>query len=120
MERHLIQICRFIALVIAGFTFTGLLVAQTRKPGSGPGYGTVTVGTDVHHDLSPALHDIEPSTTPRHPIRVHLGDPLRPHLDTSLKDPSMTARPEVAGNTDLRSADVVPELVNGGTGVATT
>jgi Divergent InlB B-repeat domain len=120
MDRRLIQIRCFISLVMAGFTFTGLLVAQTRKPGSGPGYGTVTVGTDVHHDLSPALRNIEPSTTPRHPIRVHLGDPLRPHLDASLKDSSMTARPEVAGNTDLRPTDVVPELVNGSTGVATT
>ncbi len=120
MDRRLVQICRLIALVFAGFPFTGLLVAQTRKPGSDPGYGTVTVGTDVHHDLSPALRDIEPSTTPRHPIRIHLGDPPKLHLYASLKDSSMTARPEAAANTDLHSTDAVPDLVNGGTGVATT
>ena len=120
MDRRLVQNCRLIALVTAGFTFTGLLVAQTRRPGSGPGYRTVTVGTDVHHDLSPALRDIEPSNSPRHPIRIHLGDPPKLHLDASPKDSSITARPEVAGNTDLHFTDVVPELVNGGTGVATT
>ena len=121
MDRRLFLMCRFIALVIVGgFTLTGLLVAQTRKPGSGPGYGSVTVGTDVHHDLSPALRDIEPSNSPRHPIRIHLGDPPRLHLDASLNDSSMTSRPEVAGNTDLHSTNVVPELVNGGTGVGTT
>ncbi len=73
MYRRFFLMCRFIALVIAGFTFTGQIVAQTRKPGSGPGSGTFTVGTDVHHDRSQPLRNIEPSTTPRHELRFPLG-----------------------------------------------
>ena len=120
MDRRLVQTCRLIALVIAGFTFTGMLVAQTRKPGSGPGYGDLTVGTDVHHDLSPALRDIEPSNTPRHPIRIHLGVPPLDRRATSPNESSMTAGQDIAAKADVLSEDVVPDLVNGGTGVATT
>ena len=124
MDRRLIQTCRFIALVFAGFTLTGLLAAQTREPGSGPGYGTITVATDVHHDRSQPLRNIEPSTSPRHPIRIHLGALPMGRLAEPLKGSSLTARREVAARTDVPSEDVardvVPELVNGGTGVATT
>ncbi len=120
MDRRLIQTCRLISLVIAGFTLTGLLVAQTRKPGSGPGYGTITVGTDVHHDRSQPLRDIEPSNTPRHSIRIHLGVPPLDRRATSPKESSLAAGQDVAARTDVLSEDVVPDLVNGGTGVATT
>lgn len=115
---RLIQIRSLIA--IAGFACTSLLVAQTRKPGSGPESGTFTVGTDIHHDRSQPLRDIEPLATPRHPFRIHPGDPPKLGPYPSLKDPSMTARPTAAGETVLHSPDVVPKLVGGGPGVATT
>ena len=120
MYRRFFLMCRFIALVIAGFTFTGQIVAQTRKPGSGPGSGTFTVGTDVHHDRSQPLRNIEPSTTPRHELRFPLGGLPVDRRAKSLKESSMTAGQEVAANRDLLSDGVTPNLVNGATGVATT
>ena len=120
MDRRIFQIYRFIALVIAGLTCTGRLVAQSRNPGSGPGYGTITVATDVHHDRSKALRNIEPPPTAKHGLRMHRDIPPMGHLGQSLEGSTLTPRPEFGTKTDSLSDKVTPDLVNGGTGVATT
>jgi len=49
----------FLALAMLSFNF--LSAAQTKKGGTGGDYGQLTVGTDVHHDVSQPLRDIPPS-----------------------------------------------------------
>ena len=118
MDRRFFQVRRSIALVIVGFTCTDLLVAQTKKPGTGP--GSVTVGSDIHHDRSQPLRNVEPSTTPRHELRSHPWTLPVDRRAASLKESSTAAGQDSAAKADVFSDGVTPELVNGGTGVATT
>jgi uncharacterized repeat protein (TIGR02543 family) len=88
-------------LLLAGLT--GLLAAQTSRGGQAPGYGELTVAANLHRDVSQPLRQIpaSPSSAPiqraQHPI------------------PAM-ARP----TPDSNSVQSTANMVNGGTGAATT
>jgi uncharacterized repeat protein (TIGR02543 family) len=66
MSRNAHFVHRFMSLVLVTITLSCLLTAQTKRTGSGPGYGEITVGTDLHHDQSIPLRDMVPSNTPHH------------------------------------------------------
>jgi len=93
-----------LSLTLAALTLTCLMTAQTKPGGQGPGYGQFTVGTDVHHDVSRPLRETTSAPAPPHRRRVSIEAP------TGAK--GMAA--------DARGAKATPEMVNGGTGAATT
>jgi hypothetical protein len=96
-----------LTLALAVFSFTCLLTAQTRKGGSGPGNSEVTVGADVHHDVSRPLRDTRPE-----PAYLHSA----PHeVRSGLEIPRGTK-----GLPSDAASGVRPDLVNGSTGAQTT
>jgi hypothetical protein len=92
----------WIAFALIAGMFSCVVAAQTRKPGSGAGYGEVEVGSDVHHDLSKPLIGLVPLMPPRH--KVHTAP-------TPFDN-----RAGAAADKDNQQ----PDLVNGATGAATT
>ena len=66
MSRNAHFFRRFMSLVLFTLALSCLLTAQTKRKGSGPGYGEIIVGTDLHHDQSLPLRDMVPFPTPRH------------------------------------------------------
>ena len=74
MDRRLVQTCRLIALVIAGFACTGHACGSNQEARFGPRIWNLTVGTDIHHDRSPAAARHRAfDDTPRHRVTLPLG-----------------------------------------------
>ncbi len=103
------------ALMLLALTFSSSLVAQTRGSGQGPGYGQVTIGTSLHHDLSQPLRELLPAITPRH-------EELRsfPVTRGSRSPQPMLRQPISSQSASAGQDSVSPQEANGGTGVATT
>jgi len=98
------------ALLFLALTLSAPLPAQTRGGGQGPGYGEVMVGASLHHDRSEPLRDLVPVAAPRH---GELGSFPIPRA-------SRSPQPMPSQATSGVHESVVPEEVNGGTGLATT
>ena len=99
------RISTLLTLSPALFALSCVLSAQTRNPVSGTGAGQLIVGTDVHHDLSEPLRTISPASKLQQP------------LSTSQFQLPVDKRSSAARAV---SDEPAPELVNGGTGAATT
>jgi len=104
MSRILHFTLRSLSLALAVASLTGLLTAQAKKGGQGSGYGEVTVGADVHHDVSRPLRDTRPLPSPPH---------------KKVEDLQVPAGTKGL-SSDAAASEATPELVNGSTGAATT
>src|SRR5271168_3582767 len=120
MSHHPQQRRHLLTLVFAVLSCTCLLSAQSRNPGGGSGYGQIIVSSDIHHDRSLPLRDVDPSPVTAHPIHLKLDDPLPIHRGASGAESLLpAAKHSTAGAGENRSENVARELVNGSTGVVT-
>jgi len=97
-----------------------LLISQTMRPGGGPGYGQIIVSSDIHHDRSLPLREVDPDPIMAHRLHIKLDGPPAIHRGASGTADSLSKAVLSTGDAgENRSENVVPDLVNGSTGVVT-
>ncbi len=112
---HIVSQSKILAVGLASLTLLaplGALQAQTKRPGGGAGFGEVTVAADVHHDKSAPLRTMIPAA-PANRLKP-------PNFEFPSRRPVSESKSEPQGDSQARVDGISPELVNGGTGAATT